>query len=174
MTTSLAAQPAVRRILSDDLPIVIAKRAPKTTMELFTLRGLDRPQLRRAGQQLVGAVQTATSLPESELPTLPRRDPAQVGILSSLASILANGLAAQHQVNPQLLPRRGYKGLVCGGERSASARPSLLEGWRGEIWGRDTGAVRGQRGSVADRRPITRCASNRPSDSNPYEPGPGG
>ena len=142
-TEARAANLPSRRILSDDLLIVIAKRAPKTTMELFTLRGLDRPQLRRAGQQLVGAVQTAMSLPDSELPPLPRRDPAQVGILSSLASILANGLAAQHQVNPQLLATSADIQDFVRWEMSQrkSVRPSLLEGWRGEILGQELQAL---------------------------------
>jgi ribonuclease D len=132
-----------RRVLSDDLLIVIAKRAPKTTNELFTLRGLDRPQLRRAGNDLVKAVLTATSLPETELPSLPRRDPAQVGILSSLASILANGLAAQHQVNPQLLATSADIQDFVRWEMSGrqGAGPSLLEGWRGEILGQELRAL---------------------------------
>jgi ribonuclease D len=132
-----------RRVLSDDLLVVIAKRSPKTTNELFTLRGLDRPQLRRAGNDLVKAVLTATSLPESELPSLPRRDPAQVGILSSLASILANGLAAQHQVNPQLLATsadiQDFVRWEMAGRKGAG--PSLLEGWRGEILGQELRAL---------------------------------
>ena len=142
-TEARAANLPSRRILSDDLLIVIAKRAPKTTTELFTLRGLDRPQLRRAGQQLVAAVQTAASLPDSELPTLPRRDPAQVGILSSLASILANGLAAQHQVNPQLLATSADIQDFVRWEMSQrkGARPSLLEGWRGDILGQELQAL---------------------------------
>ena len=142
-TEARAANLPSRRILSDDLLIVIAKRAPKTTTELFTLRGLDRPQLRRAGQQLVAAVQAAASLPDSELPTLPRRDPAQVGILSSLASILANGLAAQHQVNPQLLATSADIQDFVRWEMSQrkGARPSLLEGWRGDILGHELQAL---------------------------------
>jgi ribonuclease D len=128
-----------RRVLSDDLLVVIARRAPKTTNDLFALRGLDRPQLRRAGRDIVAAVQAAASLPDTELPTLPRRDPAQVGILSSLASILANGLAAQHQVNPQLLATSADIQDFVRWEmaKREGPRPAVLEGWRGDILGHE-------------------------------------
>jgi ribonuclease D len=132
-----------RRVLSDDLLVVIAKRAPKTTNELFTLRGLDRPQLRRAGREIVAAVQTAAALRDAELPTLPRRDPQQVGILTSLAAILSNGLAAQHQVNPQLLATSAdiqdfVRWEMAGRE---GPRPAVLEGWRGNILGQELEAL---------------------------------
>jgi ribonuclease D len=132
-----------RRVLSDDLLVVIARRAPKTTAELFSLRGLDRPALRRAGRELVGAVQTAQTLPEAELPSIGKRDPAQVGILSSLASILANGLAAQHQVNPQLLATSADIQDFVRWEMNdrQGAPPPLLEGWRGEILGQELQAL---------------------------------
>ena len=126
----------VRRIMGDDMMVEIAKRSPKTVPDLFALRGLDR--MRKAGPELVAAVQAGLRLPEKDLPQLKRRDdPPQVAILGHLASVVAGGLAAQHQVDQALLATtadlqdlvRWHLGLGDEG------RPAILDGWRGAILG---------------------------------------
>ncbi len=126
----------VRRILGDDIMVEIAKRSPKTVPDLFALRGLDR--MRKAGPELVAAVQTGLRVPDQDLPQLKRRDdPPQVAVLGHLVSVVAGGLAAQHQVDPALLATTAdLQDLVrwrlgLGGEE----RPAILDGWRGDILG---------------------------------------
>lgn len=127
-----------RRVLSDDLLIEVAKRSPKTTQDLFALRGFDRSSLRKAGPELVDAVLSALALPESELPKPRRRDdPSQVTVLGQILAVVSNNLAAQHAVDPALLATSGdlqefvrwHLGI------SEEGRPPILEGWRGEILG---------------------------------------
>ncbi|MGE5111852.1 MAG: ribonuclease D [Acidobacteriaceae bacterium] len=124
------------RVLGDSMLVEVAKRSPKTSEDLFALRGLDRKVLRDAEREILAAVNEALALPESQLPGHIRRDdPPQVGVLTKLLSVAANGLAAEHQVDPALLATTAdlqelvrWK-LDPNGEDTAV----LLEGWRGEI-----------------------------------------
>ena len=124
------------RVLGDSMLVEVAKRSPKTSEDLFALRGLDRKVLRDAEREILTAVNDALALPESQLPGHIRRDdPPQVGVLTKLLSVAANGLAAEHQVDPALLATTAdlqelvrWK-LDPNGEETAV----LLEGWRGEI-----------------------------------------
>jgi ribonuclease D len=136
--TARAADLTPRRILGDDLLVEITKRCPRSNADLFALRGMNRPALRQAGARIIAAVQAGLNVPEEELPASPRRDdPPQVAILGQLASILANSLAVEHQVDAAMLATtselqefiRWRLGL------SEEAAPLLLEGWRGEILG---------------------------------------
>jgi ribonuclease D len=136
--TARAADAPPRRILGDDLMMAVVKRKPKSAPDLFALRGFDRPNLRRGGDEIVDAVKRGLDVPEKDLPELMRcDDPPQVQILGSLASILANSLAGEHQVDIALLSTvadlqevvRWRLGLI------DEAPPQLLEGWRGEILG---------------------------------------
>ena len=124
------------RVLGDSMLVEVAKRSPKSSEDLFALRGLDRKVLRDAECEILAAVNEALALPESQLPGHIRRDdPPQVGVLTKLLSVAANGLAAEHQVDPALLATTAdlqelvrWK-LDPNGEETAV----LLEGWRGEI-----------------------------------------
>ena len=124
------------RVLGDSMLVEVAKRSPKSSEDLFALRGLDRKVLRDAEREILAAVNEALALPESQLPGHIRRDdPPQVGVLTKLLSVAANGLAAEHQVDPALLATTAdlqelvrWK-LDPNGEETAV----LLEGWRGEI-----------------------------------------
>jgi ribonuclease D len=137
--TARAADAPPRRILGDDLMMAVVKRKPKSVPDLFALRGFDRPNPRKGVQEIVDAVKRGLDVPDSELPELVRRDdPPQVQVLGSLAAILANSLASEHQVDIALLATvadlqevvRWRLGLV------DEAPPQLLEGWRGEILGK--------------------------------------
>jgi ribonuclease D len=124
------------RVLGDSMLVEIAKRSPKTSEDLFALRGLDRKLLREAEREIIGAIKLALDLPDEDLPGHIRRDdPPQVGVLTKLLSVAANGLAAQHQVDPALLATTAdLQDLVRwkldpDGQESAM----LLLGWRGEL-----------------------------------------
>jgi ribonuclease D len=124
------------RVLGDSMLVEIAKRSPKTSEDLFALRGLDRKLLREAEREIIGAIKLALDLPDEDLPGHIRRDdPPQVGVLTKLLSVASNGLAAQHQVDPALLATTAdLQDLVRwkldpDGQESAM----LLLGWRGEL-----------------------------------------
>ncbi len=136
--TARAANRPVKKVLGDDLLVAIAKRGPRDLEDLLALRGLDRPQLRKAGPEILAASQAGDRVPDAELPEMRRRDdPPQVAILGQLASILVNSLAVERQVDTALLATtadlqefiREHLGL------SDKKRSPLLEGWRGEVFG---------------------------------------
>lgn len=124
------------RVLGDSMLVEIAKRSPRTSDDLFALRGLDRKLLREAEREILSAIKVAIDLPDEDLPGHIRRDdPPQVGVLTKLLSVAANGLAAEHQVDPALLATTAdLQDLVRwkldpDGQECAM----LLLGWRGEI-----------------------------------------
>jgi ribonuclease D len=126
-----------RRILRDEMLVEIARRRPKTSAELFALRGLDRVSAQKVGGQILEAVQTALGLADTEWPaSLRRDDPSQVGVLSQLLSLATNNLAAEHRVDPALLAtNRDLQDVVRWRLQGSSAAnvPAVLTGWRGEI-----------------------------------------
>lgn len=125
-----------RRVLSDDLLLQIVRRKPESAHDLMQLRGTDR--LRRDADAIVAAVAKGLRTPAAELPALlSRDDPAQVQVLGQLASIVANSLAAQHQVDIALLATTSdLQDIVRWHLGLTTTRPDVLEGWRGEILGR--------------------------------------
>jgi ribonuclease D len=127
-----------KRVLSDDLMMMIAKRKPATPNDLFALRGFERTSLRREGEALVAAVQEGMRVPDAELPALLRTDDApQTSLLVQLAAVVANSLAARQKLDPSLLATssdlqeliRWHLG------RGKGEQPAIMQGWRGEILG---------------------------------------
>lgn len=125
-----------RRLLSDDMLVQVVRRKPSDPEGVLQLRGMER--LRREAPAIVQAVIRGMRVPQRDLPALNTRDdPPQVQILGQLASIVANSLAAENQVDIALLATtadlhqvvRWHLGLT-------QERPEVLEGWRGEILGR--------------------------------------
>jgi ribonuclease D len=127
--------PAIR-VLSDSMLVEVARRSPVSVEDLFAIRGLDRRLLRGAEQEIVKAVKEALAIPEQDLPTDERHDdPPQVAVLAKLLSVAANGLAAEHEVDPALLATTAdLQELVRWYlQQDGAAKPALLQGWRADI-----------------------------------------
>lgn len=125
-----------RKILGDELLIAIAKRQPRSTAELFALRGLDCPHIRKAGADIVAASVEGLQLPEANLPSSLRRgDETQIQTLVPFVAVVANQQARQHKVDPGLLAANSdlQEVLRWSLANRKGERPSVLEGWRGEI-----------------------------------------
>jgi ribonuclease D len=130
-----------KRIMRDDLLIEIAKRSPKQPADLYALRGMDRPALRKEGPQIIAAVQAGWNVPNAELPSNARKpvreDPPQVAVLGQLLAVLTNMVAAEQEIAPTLLATvadlqefvRWHLGLSDGDP------PRVVQGWRGEVLG---------------------------------------
>ncbi len=130
-----------RRVLGDDLMLQIARRSPRNVANLFALRGMDRPALRKSGDEIVAAVQAGLAVPEKELPALValvrHDDPPQVAVLGQLLAILTSSLAAEHQVAGSMLATTSdLQAFVRGRLGLSDEEPALMTGWRGEILGR--------------------------------------
>jgi ribonuclease D len=130
-----------RRVLRDDLLVETAKRNPRNLGDLFTPRGMDRPPLRRAGPDILAAIDRGLSVEEAELPLTgpaPRReDPPQLTALAQFLAVFTNSLAAGLEIAPSLLATsadlqdfvRWRLGLL------DEEPPALREGWRGQVLG---------------------------------------
>ena len=126
----------VGRILADPMLIEIARRAPATVEDLFSIRGLDSRGLRKNEHGVLAAVAAGRSLAETELPANERRDdPPQVAVLTKLLSVAVANLAAEADVDTALLATTSDIQEIVRWflDREASPRPEVLEGWRGEI-----------------------------------------
>jgi ribonuclease D len=134
--TAKARNVPTRRVLPDELMVQIVRRAPRSAADLMQLRGTER--LRRDAGAIVDAVAKGTRVPQRDLPaSMNRDDPAQLPLLGQLASIVANSLAAEHQVDIALLATTAdLQDVVRWRLGLTEERPEVLDGWRGEILGR--------------------------------------
>jgi len=126
----------VARVLGDSMLIEIARRAPASVEDLFSIRGLDSRLLRKAEQDVVDAVAVARSIAESDLPSNERRDdPPQVAVLTKLLSVAVGNLAAETDVDTALLATTSDLQEIVRWflDQEGVARPEVLQGWRGEI-----------------------------------------
>lgn len=128
-----------RRIASDDLLVAVSATRPSSQAELKSVRGVG--QLKQSYfSEVLGAVETALSIPEAELPARASRHhggkPSRMVVLF-LESVLA-AACATHQIDPELVGSSSQlRAVVSWNEsgRPAEQMPRLLSGWRGEVCG---------------------------------------
>jgi len=116
--------------------IEIARRAPASAEELFSIRGLDNRAIRKAEKDVLDAVKRGREIAEAELPGNERRDdPPQVAVLTKLLSVAVANLAAEADVDTALLATTSDIQEIARWflERDKLPLPRPLEGWRGEI-----------------------------------------
>jgi ribonuclease D len=124
------------RVLGDSMLIEIARRAPASAEELFSIRGLDNRAIRKAEKDVLDAVKRGREIAEAELPGNERRDdPPQVAVLTKLLSVAVANLAAEADVDTALLATTSDIQEIARWflERDKLPLPRPLEGWRGEI-----------------------------------------
>ncbi len=128
-----------RRIASDDLLVAVSATRPSSQAELKSVRGVG--QLKQSYfSDVLGAIETALSIPEAELPARATRHhggkPSRMVVLF-LESVLA-AACAKHQIDPELVGSSSQLRAVVSwneGGRPAEQMPRLLSGWRGEVCG---------------------------------------
>ncbi len=126
----------VARVLGDSMLIEVARRAPATVDDLFSIRGLDSRLLRKGEQGVIDAVAVARAIPEAELPGNERReDPPQVAVLTKLLSVAVSNLAAETDVDTALLATTSDLQEIVRWflDPDSLPRPDVMEGWRGDI-----------------------------------------
>jgi ribonuclease D len=124
------------RVLGDSMLIEVARRAPATVEDLFSIRGLDGRGLRKVEKDILEAVSLAKKLPETGLPTNERReDPPQVAVLTKLLSVAASNMAAESDVDTALLATTSDLQEIVRWflNPDDNPHPQALVGWRGEL-----------------------------------------
>jgi ribonuclease D len=125
-------------VLRDDLIIELAKRRTADPKQIRAVRGLERGDLQRSLPKLSEAIESALSLPDSELPRTERREtPNQINMLGQFLSSALTSICRSAQIAPSLVGTASdvrdlvaYRlGFDVGGT------PVLAEGWRAEVVG---------------------------------------
>ena len=135
------------RVLSNEILVDLARRAPQTHADLQRLRGLPQRELERSADALLAAVQRGLAVPEADQPQAENRDhrltPSEELTVKFLDASL-KALCQREKLPPsfianrsdlETLVRRYRKG------RLATEGSPVLEGWRGELVGKDLLAV---------------------------------
>ncbi len=129
-----------RRILSDEVLVEIARRAPRNESSLKQIRGFDARDLKRHGKNLLAAVQRGLQLPEEDLPVIERRrrlEPHEEAALELTTSAL-RALCRSERIAPPLVGRGDdVENLIRDHFAGTIDRDQhkLLCGWRGELIG---------------------------------------
>ncbi|MFQ5654838.1 MAG: ribonuclease D [Planctomycetota bacterium] len=129
-----------RSVISDEILVEVARRAPGSIEELRQCRGL-RPQIaRRNGKELLDAVGRGRELPKDEWPERGerRRMPPDGQLMVDFLQAVLKAQCQTERVAPVLVGNtRDVESLVLDhldGTLKEGANP-LLEGWRGELVG---------------------------------------
>jgi len=120
--------------MSDESLVEIARRRPKSSNALASIRGVSEKVAARRSDELVRAIALGEAVPDEDLPRLPRRDrmPADAHAVADLLSAVLRVRAREHGVAPSLLASRDELERFAGGERETSP---LSSGWRHTLVG---------------------------------------
>jgi ribonuclease D len=118
-------------ILDDAILREIVLRLPRSLEALGALPEIQESVVRKSGDELLALVQAAAIAdPPPPLPRRERPDPAQVALVKKLADV-ANEVAKQLDVSPELIATRRELEKLAAGKRDVS----LLRGWRAQVVG---------------------------------------
>ena len=135
------------RVLSNEILVDLARRAPQTRNDLQRLRGLPQRELERSADALLMTVQRGFEVPEADQPQPENRDhrltpseeltvkflDASLKALCQREKLPASFIANRNDL--ETLVRRYRK------DRLPTEGSPVLEGWRGELVGRELLAV---------------------------------
>ena len=135
------------RVLSNEIMVDLARRAPQTSADLQRLRGLPQRELERSADAILATVRRGLEVPEADQPQPENREhrltpaeeltvkflDASLKALCQREKLPASFIANRYDL--EMLVRRYRKDLL-----AAEGSP-VLEGWRGELVGKDLLAV---------------------------------
>ncbi|MDE0207239.1 MAG: ribonuclease D [Candidatus Tectomicrobia bacterium] len=137
----------VGRVLSNEALVDLARRTPQTHTDLQRLRGLPQRELERSADALLEAVRRGLSVPEADQPQPENREhrltPTEELIVKFLDTSL-KALCQREKLPPSFIGNRGdLETLVrrYRKDRLTSEGSPMLEGWRGELVGKDLLAI---------------------------------
>lgn len=130
------------RVLSDDLLVEIARRAPRRIDQLRAIRNLPERTLERNGRELLERVTKGLAVPPGERPEPPvvrSEDPARARLVD-LLDLLVQIRARETGVARNILANRTDLDRVIGihwKEDPPETAPAILRGWRARLVGED-------------------------------------
>lgn len=123
------------RVIRDDAIYDIAARAPTTMQKLSDLRSLSRGfDKNRFGEGILKAVNDAKSIPDSELPKIPRpkQAPEGCGAATEMLKVLLKLTVEKHGVAAKVIATVDDLEKIAADDEADVA---ALKGWRKELFG---------------------------------------
>lgn len=130
------------RLIKDETIADLAVHPPRTQSDLAKVRGLAASWAGNdIGARLMGAIEGATPLSDSEMPPREDRRPGlnkEGALVADLLKLLLKVRARDADVAPRLIARSDEIDALAAGQRDGLA---ILEGWRHDVFGRDALAL---------------------------------
>ena len=114
----------------------LAESKPKHISQLRSLEGLHEKFIRRDGQALIDMIADCLAMPEDQLPPPLERplNTAQTHHVKQLRAWI-EALAEDLNVAPEMLARKKDYEFLARPESTDDETPSILRGWRRELFG---------------------------------------
>lgn len=130
-----------KRVLRDDLMVELARRGITDRRKIKDIRGMERRGLADHYDSIASAIQAGLNTPEHELPRRPRGMRRVVSpMLSQFLSTAIACISRQQKLAPPIVGNADDVRELLGYEldrKENDSIPSLLDGWRGEIVGKE-------------------------------------
>ncbi len=135
------------RVLSNEILVDLARRAPQTRADLQRLRGLPQREFERSAEAILAMVQRGLEVPEADQPQPENRahrlTPSEELTVKFLDASL-KALCQREKLPPSFIANRNDLEMLVRRyrkDRLATEGSPVLGGWRGELVGRDLLAV---------------------------------
>ncbi|MCE9605597.1 MAG: HRDC domain-containing protein [Planctomycetia bacterium] len=130
-----------RLVLRDDLLVEMSKRKVSDPKHLGAIRGMERPELRRAVPEFSQLIEKALRLPDEACPPMVRTDTnPQLSMLGQFLSSALTSICRAAEISPSLVGtandvRELVNYRLNGVADSEGEIPILARGWRAEVVG---------------------------------------
>ena len=148
-----------KRVLRDDLIVELSRRQMANPKKIQAVRGMQRRDLERQIPQLAQAIHRAVSLPESELPSRgTRSNHKQLTTIGQFMHTALNSICRTAKVSPSLVgTAQDVRDLIAYYLQlndSPQDAPTLAQGWRAEVVGKQLEELMAGRLTIRVRDPL--------------------
>ena len=120
-----------RWVMRDEVLVELARRNPASRANLDRVRGLEKTQIERVGDEVLQVIAAAREMPAAQLPTLEPRiqlSAEQEALVDAMMAVLRLR-AASASLSPAMLANRSMLAQLVQGDRNVA----VMHGWRGAL-----------------------------------------
>lgn len=125
------------RVIRDEVLLQLARHPPRHLQELRAVRGLHGSEADRNGEHILAVIQTASSLPPSKWPEVPKErkpEPESAGVVELLQAVM-KARALDKEIAPTLLATSADLQVLVEAKNRSDLDLPILKGWRRELLG---------------------------------------